>query len=92
MNVALEVKSVTERSLRAPAGTAVVYQAPTRGSMEYLRRGWVGEGVISVLEKAFSEAGTGTPARDAIPHAYRCGRTDSDKQKGEGTASRKPAP
>lgn len=40
---------------------------PARGSMEYLRREWVGEGVISVLEKAFSEAGTGIPAWDAIP-------------------------
>lgn len=40
---------------------------PERGSMEYLRREWVGEGVISVLEKAFAEADTGIPARDAIP-------------------------
>lgn len=28
MNAALDVKSVTDSSLRAPAGTAVVYQAP----------------------------------------------------------------
>lgn len=40
---------------------------PTRSPMEYLRRDWVGEEVLYVLEKAFSQAGTGMPSLDALP-------------------------
>lgn len=40
---------------------------PPRSSMEYLRREWVGEDVLHVLEKAFAEAGTGMPSLDALP-------------------------
>lgn len=35
--------------------------------MEYLRREWVGEEVLLVLEKAFAEAGTGIPSLDGLP-------------------------
>ena len=40
---------------------------PPRTSMEYLRREWMGEDVLLVLEKAFAEAGTGMPLLDALP-------------------------
>lgn len=40
---------------------------PPRSSMEYLRREWVGEDVLHVLEKAFAEASTGMPSHDALP-------------------------
>lgn len=40
---------------------------PARGSMEYLRREWVGEDVLHVLKKALAEAGTGMPSRDKLP-------------------------
>ncbi|PQO98873.1 hypothetical protein C5612_27110 [Pseudomonas frederiksbergensis] len=40
---------------------------PSRSSMEYLRREWVGEDVLHVLEKAFAEAGTGIPSPDGLP-------------------------
>lgn len=40
---------------------------PPRSSMEYLRREWVGEEVLLVLERAFAEAGTGIPSSDGLP-------------------------
>lgn len=40
---------------------------PSRSSTEYLRREWVGEEVLYVLEKAFAEAGTGKQSLDALP-------------------------
>ena len=40
---------------------------PPRSSLEYLRRQWVEVDVLRVLEKAFAEAGTGMPSRDALP-------------------------